>query len=213
MWQKCSKEISSNFDLQCPFNAFNQLFFGGHLAQVKIGWEKPASTQIGIPQYVKYGTTYQSETLDLPQRSVNITILSRESRIWHHPDAKNVHGVLLHEMAHAYFLLYACSDSFVYKITEDSGMSGLYPFLSNMGTTGHGPEWLRLVRALEIAAGEYLGLGELELGWRYSVKRELADVKVVRDGLAETIWFTTGESNLYLRKVISDLDALLGLEA
>ena len=45
MWQKCSKEkVSSKFDLQCPFDAFNQMFFGGHLARVKVGWTEPTSS-------------------------------------------------------------------------------------------------------------------------------------------------------------------------
>ena len=210
MWQKCSKEeISSNFDLQCPFDAFNQLFFGGHLAPVRIGWTEPTTTKPVI-----YGTTHQNKTLDSPQRFVNITILSRESLLWHEPGSFKVHGVLLHEMVHAYFALYACSDARVYtpNISGIPNISGMYPFLSNMGATGHGPEWLRLTRALEKAAGEYLGLGELELGWKYSVKKDLANVKLLRDDLAEAICFTDNEVDLR-RKIISDLDALLGLKA
>ena len=210
MWQKCSKEeISSDFDLQCPFDAFNQLFFGGHLAPVKIGWTEPTTTKPVI-----YGTTHHNKTLDSPQRFVNITILSQESHRWHEPGSFNVHGVLLHEMVHAYFALYACSDARVYapNISGVPNISGMYPFLSNLGATGHGPEWLRLTRALEKAAGEYLGLGELELGWKYSVKKDLANVKLLRDDLAEAICFTDDEVDLR-RKVLSDLDGLLGLEA
>ena len=89
MWQKCSKEkISANFDLQCPFDAFNQLFFGGHLARVKFGWKELTSfptTPAGKKEALKirYGETYDKPSSQSDARPVNITILSRESSFAH----------------------------------------------------------------------------------------------------------------------------------
>lgn len=127
MWQNCSKEkISSNFDLQCPFDAFNQLFFGGHLARVKVSWMEPTSrpTTLAEKREVLKKTTWgRTSHYITPQRPVNITIFPRESRDWHKPGAPNVHGILLHEMAHAYFGLYACSDAYVWSPHQLSNRS------------------------------------------------------------------------------------------
>lgn len=79
-----------------------------------------------------------------------------------------------------------------------------------MGASGHGPEWLRLSRALEKAASEYLGLGNLELSWRYSVYRELTIVKRL---IERTVGFWASkveEVDNYFGKLISDMEALLG---
>ena len=224
MWQKCSKEkILSTFDLQCPFDAFNHLFFAGHLARVKIGWTQPPSlpTTLAekkgkkeVPEAVTYGITRYKITSQSRPRHVNITILSRESDLWHLPASPTVHGVLLHEMAHAYFGLYACSASRIRAmITPNADISDLYPYLSNLGTSGHGPEWLRLTRALERAASEYLGLGEMDLSWRTSVYEELLNVKEWRERVVGIRRFEIKEVDKYFGSVIADIDALLGSKA
>ena len=213
IWQNCSKEnISSSFDLQCPFDAFNQLFFGGHLAGLKVGWMKTTSsptTPAEKNQSVTLGRTNHINPR-LPQRLVNITILSPESTAWHLPDVYGVHGVLLHEMTHAYFHLYACTEALDWDSIDHSDKSTTYPFLSNLGISGHGPEWLRLTRALEKAATEYLGLGHPDLGWRYSEYTELVKVKYLRDGLLKFRWFDTEIFDKDFGKLISDIEALLG---
>ena len=214
IWQNCSKEkVSSNFDLQCPFDAFNQLFFGSHLAGLKVGWMEPTSRpatlaeKFQVPKHVTLGyTTYfvpQSR-----QRLVNSTILSGESRVWHSLSPPNVHGVLLHEMAHAYFGLYACSDARDWD-GQLSNTSNLYSRLSNLGYSGHGPEWLRLTRALEKAASEYLGLGKLDLKWRLSVHEEIAIVKSRREGLVGIRHFNIEVFDKYFGNVIPDMDKFL----
>ena len=223
IWQNCSKsKISSTFDLQCPFDAFNHLFFGGLLSPVKIGWTEPPTLNTTLaekkkqkgPRDVTYGITRYKITPQSRPRHVNITILSRESDIWHLPDSPTVYGVLLHEMAHAYFALYACSNARVWAIlTPNADMSELYAYLSNLGTSGHGPEWLRLTRALEGAASEYLGLGEVDLSWRWSVYEELLNVKRWRERVVGIRRFEIEEVDKYFGEVISDIDALLGLRA
>ena len=217
MWQKCSKEkISSKFDLQCPFDAFNQLFFGGYLAQVKIGWTEPTnfSTALAerkaVGENIVFGRTYSIVAPGERQRPVNITLLSRESSLWHYSGSPSVHGALLHEMVHAYFALYACSGALVLPTTKDAAVSEIYPYLSNLGYTRHGPEWLRLIRALEKSASEYLDLGTIDLGWRFSVSQELLQVKAWRIWVAGYQQTKIGELDEYFGEVITDINALLG---
>ena len=113
-------------------------------------------------------------------------------------------------MAHAYFALYACLGAHWQGFTENPQISDVYPFLSNLGISGHGPEWLRLIYALEIAASEYLGLGNIDLIWRYSIYQELLIVKAWRERTIKLGRFTIGEDKKYFRKVISGFDAFLG---
>ena len=106
-------------------------------------------------------------------------------------------------MAHAYLDSYACLGAYTWIITRDPNISDLHPFLSNLGPGGHGPEWLRLIYALEIAASEYLGLGKIDLIWRSSVKNELAEMKMLREDVAGVHRSTVDKANIYFGEVIS----------
>ena len=173
-WQSCAKDVNSTeYDLQCSFDAFNQLFFGGHLAPVKVGWEQlEGGTMSKVLGGAVFGVMRYSNFLDTRRRPT-ISILSRESPSWRLGFAPTVHGALLHEMVHAYFALYACEDA-LHFIDPDGHPLSTYSarFLRNVGITGHGPEWLRMVLALEKLATQHLGLGVVNLPWKSSIEQE-----------------------------------------
>ena len=170
-WQRCDKDTKASadgtkgFDLQCVFDAFNALFFEGRLAPVKVGWSGSLES-VGWDWFsVVLGETVFQHGY---QRQVGISILHHASTFWQRFDGPNIYGIILHEMVHAYFNLHACEKAFDRRI--DAG-------LRNLGRTGHGPEWLRMLLALEQVASHHLGLGALDLGWKYSVEEEHDAVK------------------------------------
>lgn len=211
-WQRCddtSAGGTDGFDLQCVFDAFNALFFEGRLAPVKVRWGSPME-MTGFDGTKNLGTTVGHAVY---QGRVAILISHRTMRYWEWSDAPHIYGVILHEMVHAYFALYACIEAYDQRIdAAPSAWSRLIPFFRNLGQTGHGPEWLRMFLALEQVASHHLGLGDLELGWKNDVETEVAAVKTFREKVAKLYRSEVSKIDTEFSPGLSELNALVGLQ-
>ena len=135
---------TQDFPLQCPFDAFNIVFFDGVIdsSAVSLQWIDPLLS----PEYVAQVVRLQSNISDLNHLARLEMVRSTHTKrpLLRASRAQYYAEILLHKMTHVVFELYACD------ICERKSK------LSTTGLLGHGPAFQTLARAIESAAGPLL---------------------------------------------------------
>jgi len=185
-WNSMEEEYEEIEVLNAWLNLVDDLFFGQSLTAyctIKLMSKKPRQNK----NRVILGQCSVSSKRKFP--SGNLHSIKCVIEIWTDPDIDNEHdqrlsrlGILVHEMIHAYFRIYACHWRPCYTLSYA---------LESEGKTGHGFAWQDIAFAISIAAADpsYLGT-HLQLGRIESLAKELnapkqdANVDLSRWGLS-----------------------------
>ena len=141
------------FGLRYVFHIFDDYFFRRALrSRVRLEWVEGSPRELGY-----YGSTRPDPNFEHSRNTLIEIVRPNE---WSQDSVQQLLSTLIHEMAHAVFRLFEC------RCVQCSRQIHIE---RGRGLTGHGPEWRKLVEAMEMELNRFFpGFSEIWTvnGWR-----------------------------------------------